>query len=288
MSSDGRTKAIRAVAGGLATLAGLGGGELYILNRGLPSLEGTAAGVSRVTASEIFAETAANRIISSVESPTISGAIGSKLSGGNLLPSYPPLGAIKNAPTSAKAWLPPVNAQSDPFAKLKPFPKAVDRPNPVPNQISPPRPIVVPNAILPPTQSISPSATADFLSRVQPKIVDHLISLRRPVSLDYANSIVRNDLVSAAQQAEKESAAKVSFEVLTGKIKIEASKTVGGVKISGGEINAYKVAGTIGAAVVACNAVADTHFKDCVADAAKKAIKNSLDGPKETETAGAK
>jgi hypothetical protein len=282
-----RTKAVGAGAG-LATLAAVGG-QQYLSNWGprlLPAFESSTARVGTFTASEVFGGTAATRIAPFAGSQPVSSGIGTKFTGYTVPKSYAPLGTIEGAPAPARALTPPVPQQSDQFAKLQPLGKVGDRPNLTNGQISPPKPLVVPGPLVHSYQNDTPSAAANFFSRVEPKMVDDLASLHRPLKFDYARSVVYNDLKSAAQQAEKEPAAKVSFEVLTGKIKIDASKTIAGVKISGGEINVYKTSMTIGAAVIACNAVADNRFKDCIADAAKKAIKKALE--KETETAAGK
>jgi hypothetical protein len=273
---------------GLATLAAVGG-QQYISNWGprlLPAFESSTARVGTFTASEVFGGTAATRIAPFAGSQPVSSGIGTKFTGYTVPRSYAPLGTIERAPALTRAVTPPISQQSDQFARLQPLGKVGDRPNLTNGQFSPPRPLVVPAPLVQSHQNVAPPAAENFFSRVEPKIVGDLASLHRPLKFDYARSIAYNDLKSAAQRAEKEPAAKVSFEVLSGKIKIDASQTIAGVKVSGGEINVYKTSMAIGAAVIACNAVADSQFKDCIADAAKKALKKSLE--KETATAGGK
>jgi len=284
-----RTKVVGAGAGaGLATLAAVGG-QQYVSNWGprlLPAFESTAARVGTYTASEVLGGTAATRIAPFAGSQPVSSGIATKFTGYTVPRSYAPLGTIEGAPAPARVLTPPLPQHSGQLARLQPLGKVGDRPNLTNGQLSPSRPLVVPAPLVQAYQNVTPPAAANFFSRVEPKMVNDLASLRRPLKFDYARSVAYNDLRSAAQQAEKEPAAKVSFEVLSGKIKIDASQTIAGVRISGGEINVYKTSMAIGAAVIACNAVADSQFKDCIADAAKKALKKSLE--KETETAGGK
>lgn len=284
-----RTRAVGAGAGaGLATLAAVGG-QQYVSNWGprlLPAFESTTARVGTFTASEVFGGTAATRIAPLAGSQPVSSGLGTKFTGYAVPRSYTPLGTIEGAPAPARALTPPIPQQSDQLARLQPLGKVGDRPNLTNGQFSQPRPLVVPAPVVQAYQNVTPPAAANFFSRVEPKMVNDLASLRRPLTFDHARSVAYNDLKSAAQQAEKEPAAKISFEVLSGKIKVDASQTIGGVKISGGEINLYKTSMAIGAAVIACNAVADSQFTDCIADVTKKALKKSLE--KETETAGGK
>jgi hypothetical protein len=68
---------------------------------------------------------------------------------------------------------------------------------------------------------------------------------------------------ATAKAAPPES--KATFEVLTGKLKIDASRTLGGVKITGGEINLYKKAAwlTPAASMAVCFFV-KTDLKPCI------------------------
>jgi hypothetical protein len=68
---------------------------------------------------------------------------------------------------------------------------------------------------------------------------------------------------ATAKAAPPES--KATFEVLTGKLKIDASRTLGGVKITGGEINRYKKAAwlTPAASMAVCFFV-KTDLKPCI------------------------
>ncbi len=283
MHVTGRTKAVGAGAG-LVTLVAVGG-EQYLANWGsrlLPALEVNSARVSTYTATEIFGGTAA----ANIELRTVPIGIG-KLREFGTPASYSSLVVVENAPASARALTPSIAPQLDPFARLQTVTQAGDDAFAAYGQSSLPRPVIVPNLLAQPYQNVAPSAAANFFSRVEPTMIDDLAA-RRPLQLDDAISAVRRNLQSAAQQAEKEPAAKVSFEVLTGKLKIDASKTIAGVKVSGGEINLYTTSMTVGTAAVACNAVADKEFKSCVADATTKIFKKLSAPEKETETAAGK
>ncbi len=116
-----------------------------------------------------------------------------------------------------------------------------------------------------------------YVAIAEPKLVEDLTKLSPPVSKLAVESIVKNDLVTTAQNIAKAPDAKVSFDVLSGKLKVEASRVIAGVKVSGGEINVYVVGGGVTTAVMACNAVSDVTFKNCVDAAIRKAMSKAFD-----------
>lgn len=122
----------------------------------------------------------------------------------------------------------------------------------------------------------SKSAISSYFSTAEPKLVDDLTALKPPLSKSVVEDIVKRDLARVAEAASTTAGSNVSFEVLTGKLKVDASRTIGGIKITGGDINLYVVGGAITGGVLACNALADVKFKSCVDSAIKAAMAKAL------------
>jgi hypothetical protein len=115
------------------------------------------------------------------------------------------------------------------------------------------------------------STLQSYFSSAEPKLFADLTALTPPLSKKVVAETVRKDLVAAAT-----STSNVSFEVLTGKLKVKSSRTIGGLEVTGGEINLYIVGGAITGGVLTCNALAKASFKSCVDSAIRTAMANAL------------
>lgn len=147
-------------------------------------------------------------------------------------------------------------------------------------QISPSRPLVVLN-----NGDLNSSGVASYFSMAEPKLSNDISVLGPPLSSAAVEIIVKRDLKNVAESAAKTSDSKVTFEALSGKLKIDSSITIGGIKIAGGEVNVYAVAGAITGGVMACNALVDASFKNCVDSAIKTTMNNFL---KESKSKGSR
>jgi hypothetical protein len=120
------------------------------------------------------------------------------------------------------------------------------------------------------------STFSSYFSTAEPKLADDLTVLKPPLSRNVVENIVKRDLASTAQAASTTAGSNLSFEVLTGKLKVETSRTIGGMKITGGEINLYVVGGAITGSVLACNALADLKFRNCIEAAIRTAMAKAV------------
>ncbi len=142
------------------------------------------------------------------------------------------------------------------------------------------RPVIIFNH-----QDFNRSGVSSYFSIAEPKLANDLAALKPPLSKAIVERIVRADMETVAQDAVKKPGSKTTFEVLTGKLKIEASRTIGGINVTGGELNVYGVAGTITGSVMTCNALADASFKNCVDAAVKTAMSSFLKRKARTQDA---
>jgi hypothetical protein len=126
--------------------------------------------------------------------------------------------------------------------------------------------------VLFPNQDFNFSGVSSYFSNAQPKLANDLTALTPPLLKATVQGIVEADLKNVAENAAKNSDSKVTFEAFSGKLKIESSTTVAGMKVTGGEVNVYTVAGAITGGVMACNALTDATFKNCVDAAIKTAV----------------
>lgn len=137
------------------------------------------------------------------------------------------------------------------------------------NSVAPvaPRPFIVLN-----NQDLNLSGVSSYFSVAQPKLTYDITALTPPLSRAAVEGVVQADLKYIAAKSTENSDAKVTFEVVSGKLTIGSSTTLGGIKITGGEINVYAVSTAVSGAVMTCNAMSDATFKNCVDAAIKQAI----------------
>jgi hypothetical protein len=110
-----------------------------------------------------------------------------------------------------------------------------------------------------------------FFDVAEPKIVDELSTLSPPITAQDAENIIKTQLATAIQQAKNGNDSEIAFEVLTGKLTIDSSKMVFGSKVSGGQVNIYKVTSVVAGSVAACTGEVVESFKPCVRKALAKA-----------------
>jgi hypothetical protein len=64
--------------------------------------------------------------------------------------------------------------------------------------------------------------------------------------------IINTEVTNAVQLAAKEPKSGITFEALNGTLKFDQSVTLGGLTVTGGEVNIYKVTGAVAATVYTC------------------------------------
>jgi hypothetical protein len=106
---------------------------------------------------------------------------------------------------------------------------------------------------------------SSYFVTAQAKMVDDITALHPPLSIEEVDGIIRKDVGAVIEDAKKsDPEAKISFEIMTGKLNIEAAKTLVEVKISGGEINVYKISLSLAGGIAACSGRIVEEFRPCV------------------------
>jgi hypothetical protein len=116
----------------------------------------------------------------------------------------------------------------------------------------------------PPYRSTT-EAVADIVSRSEGVV---LRGLDETSSVPRIKTVIENALASSALEAAQKPNANIEFEALTGKLRIKSSTTVSGVKVTGGEVNLYKISGGAAAGIATCYALDASEVAACV----KKAL----------------
>jgi hypothetical protein len=89
--------------------------------------------------------------------------------------------------------------------------------------------------------------------------------------------VIRQAIISTAKDVATAHSPRVTYELLSGKLKIDSDLFISKkIKLSAGEINVYKVAGTIAgvaaAGIIACRSMMNVKFKECAKAVLNKAI----------------
>lgn len=133
-------------------------------------------------------------------------------------------------------------------------------------------------------------AVTGLFIAAEPRILRDVKLHRRDMTLEDVQTLIVAEVRKSIEADKKTSDAGVRFEVLTGKLNIDAKKTVSGVTITGGEVNIYKVVGAIAGPVFACRAFAGPKLEKCVGEAvaqASEAIRKEYqDAPKKDSDKG--
>jgi hypothetical protein len=120
----------------------------------------------------------------------------------------------------------------------------------------------------------------ELIRSAQSKIDTDLSPYNTDVSIKQADEIIKSDLVTAISDAKDKPNSGITFEVLSGKLKVDSKFSMGGVNISGGEINVYKVSGAAAIGVAACRGLGASEFQACVNSALAKAVRTEISGEK--------
>jgi hypothetical protein len=115
------------------------------------------------------------------------------------------------------------------------------------------------------------NSVTSYFTSAEPKMLADFAKLSPPISQSAADQIIRSELVGVVQQAAKDPASNISFEAFSGKLTVDSSATIAGVKVTGGEINLYKVSLSLAGGVAACMGVIDADYQTCVQSALSKA-----------------
>jgi hypothetical protein len=96
--------------------------------------------------------------------------------------------------------------------------------------------------VLPPPHNIQLSVKVHSLyDQAEPDIISDINDSHRVLTESQINSLINRELVNTINADTKKSGSNISFEILTGKLKIQKSTTLSGIDISAGEVNVYKV-----------------------------------------------
>jgi hypothetical protein len=104
----------------------------------------------------------------------------------------------------------------------------------------------------------------DLYAQAGPGINTKINDAHGALTKRQVESVVNNELVSTITERTKEPGSDISFEILTGKLKIQKVKTVRGVNISGGEVNIYKISEILAGIIYACEKLSTPQFSNCV------------------------
>jgi hypothetical protein len=124
------------------------------------------------------------------------------------------------------------------------------------SEITPPSSSVV--STVPPDHLSAISTTvrteevASLFSRARPRILDHLKPRIGKLTQADVEKTLSSDLTEVIEKAAGDPKSGITFEALTGKLKVESSMLLKGVKVTGGEVNVYKVTAVLAGGIVAC------------------------------------
>jgi hypothetical protein len=110
-----------------------------------------------------------------------------------------------------------------------------------------------------------------YFASAQQKMFDDISALQPPVTVAQADRIIKADVSSVIEASKKNPFSDVNFEVLSGKLSVGRLTTIQGMKISGGDVNVYKISLAMAGGVAACNGMVIENFKPCVKRALAKA-----------------
>jgi hypothetical protein len=100
--------------------------------------------------------------------------------------------------------------------------------------------------------------------QAEPRIIADITDSNSTLTKRQIDSLINKEIVSTINADTKKSNSDISFEVLTGKLKIHKSKTVLGIDVSAGEVNIYKVSAILASGVCACQKLSTEKFRNCV------------------------
>jgi hypothetical protein len=117
----------------------------------------------------------------------------------------------------------------------------------LPRAMFPPRTAIVSNL------SLSDTAGISFRFRsTESKIISDLESHEGPFTKDSIEAIFKTEVDKAFANASGLPESKIKFEALTGNLKIDYHYNIGGIKLTGGAVNVYKISAALGGATYIC------------------------------------
>jgi hypothetical protein len=172
-----------------------------------------------------------------------------------LRPSY---AYPKPAPLIAKV------ESTSPIAAAEPIPtktmQAVETPPPQ-NMID----SALPQNFSSTSVTIRTQEASSLFFTAEPKILGHLRARSGQLTLANVEKVLRSDLADTIAKAASRPNSGITFEALTGKLTIDSSKYVGGIKITAGEVNVYKVSVMLAGGVAACSMFTKKKsFSNCI------------------------
>jgi hypothetical protein len=103
-----------------------------------------------------------------------------------------------------------------------------------------------------------------FYKHAEQIILNDLVRNTGHLTKPEIEKIINDEVTKTILKTASQPKSGISFEVLTGKLTIDSSRTVVGIKLAWGEVNIYKVSAALAASVVACEALAAPDLKACV------------------------
>lgn len=116
------------------------------------------------------------------------------------------------------------------------------------------------------------TAAKTVVESAKPALVNDIGLLGRSATAANVEPILTKDLKEAATLLAKTDAEHVTFEVLTGKLKVSTKLSKNGYKLAFGEVNLYKVVSVSAATVAACNRIHRLDTSSCIDAALDKAL----------------
>lgn len=107
----------------------------------------------------------------------------------------------------------------------------------------------------------------DLFDQAEPHIFAEISHAHGTLTESQVNSIINRELVKTITTNSSKPNSNISFEVATGKLKVQRSATVLGVDFTIGEVNVYKVSAIVAGSVYGCQKLAGSQFHNCVSRA---------------------
>jgi hypothetical protein len=128
-----------------------------------------------------------------------------------------------------------------------------------------------PRIALAQANQVDPSQKVSSLfDRADQNILHDLNALHGALTRQQIDNIIQEEVLKNVQSETSQPNSGIKFEALTGKLTIESSYILRGVKVTGGDVNIYKVSGVLAGSVYSCNALDSKGFNDCAKAALAK------------------
>jgi hypothetical protein len=100
--------------------------------------------------------------------------------------------------------------------------------------------------------------------RAEPQIITDINHAHGSLTQSQVDSIINRELVKTITIDSSKPNSNISFEVATGKLKVQRSATMLGVDFTVGEVNVYKISAIVAGSVYGCQKLTGSQFHNCV------------------------